>query len=62
MSARSRIIRRRAKRFWRYLGAERRTLTQGFVALFISSGGDLLAGLALSFMDRQLILLPGCSS
>ena len=59
MSARSRTIRRRAKRFWRYLSAERRTLTQGFVALFISSGGDLLAGLALSFMDRELRNLPG---
>lgn len=59
MSARSRTIRRRAKRLWRYLGAERRTLTQGFVALFISSGGDLLAGLTLSFMDQDLRLLPG---
>ena len=59
MSARSRTIRRRAKRFWRYLSAERRTLTQGFVALFISSGGDLLAGLTLSFMDQDLRVLPG---
>jgi len=42
-----------------YLRSERRTLTQGFVALFISSGGDLLAGLALSFMDHQLRVLPG---
>ena len=49
----------RAQRLWRYLSAERRTLTQGFVALFISSGGDLLAGLALSFMDHQLNELPG---
>ena len=59
MSARPRTIRRRARRLWRYLAAERRTLTQGFVALFISSGGDLLAGLALSFMDHQLNNLPG---
>jgi len=49
----------RARRLRRYWRAERRTLTQGFVALFISSGGDLLAGLALSFMDRQLRELPG---
>jgi mgtE-like transporter len=59
MSARTRIIRRRARRLRRYLSAERRTLTQGFVALFISSGGDLLAGLALSFMDHQLNNLAG---
>lgn len=50
---------RRARRLRRYLRTERRTLTQGFVALFISSGGDLLAGLALSFMDQQLNQLPG---
>lgn len=43
----------------RYVRSERRTLVQGFVALFISSGGDLLAGLALSFMDKQLRELPG---
>ena len=49
----------RARRLRSYWRAERRTLTQGFVALFISSGGDLLAGLALSFMDRQLRELPG---
>ncbi|MEA2521284.1 MAG: hypothetical protein QOI81_930 [Actinomycetota bacterium] len=50
---------RRARRLGRYLRSERRTLTQGFVALFISSGGDLLAGLALSFMDHDLRALPG---
>src|SRR5438445_6105448 len=50
---------RRATSLLRHLRAERRTLTQGFVALFISSGGDLLAGLALSFMDHQLNELPG---
>lgn len=47
---------RRLRSYWR---AERRTLVQGFVALLLSSGGDLLAGLALSFMDRQLRELPG---
>ena len=52
-------LRRRARRLWRYLRAEQRTLRQGFIALFISSGGDLLAGLALSFMDHSLQRLPG---
>jgi mgtE-like transporter len=50
---------RRARRIVRFVRSERRTLIQGFVALFISSGGDLLAGLALSFMDHQLRELPG---
>ncbi len=50
---------RGARRVARFVRSERRTLTQGFVALFISSGGDLLAGLALSFMDKQLRELPG---
>jgi mgtE-like transporter len=48
-----------ALRLWTYWRTERRTLVQGFVALLISSGGDLLAGLALAFMDRQLNTLPG---
>ena len=50
---------RQARQLVRFVRSERRTLTQGFVALFISSGGDLLAGLALSFMDHQLRELPG---
>ena len=50
---------RRARRLGRYLRSERRTLQQGFVALFISSGGDLLAGLALVSMDSDLRNLPG---
>jgi mgtE-like transporter len=50
---------RRARRLWAYWRAEKRTLRQGFVALLLSSGGDLLAGLALSFMDRSLQRLPG---
>lgn len=44
----------RARRLWAYWRAERRTLRQGFVALFVSSGGDLLAGLTLSFMGESL--------
>jgi mgtE-like transporter len=50
---------RRARRLLRYWRAEQRTLRQGFVALFISSGGDLLAGLALSYMSDTLTRLPG---
>jgi len=50
---------RQARRVVRFVRSERRTLTQGFVALLFSSGGDLVAGLALSFMDRQLRELPG---
>lgn len=43
-------------RYWR---AERITLRQGFVALTISSGGDLLAGLALGAMTHQLQRIAG---
>jgi mgtE-like transporter len=50
---------RRARRLWRFWRSEQRTLRQGFVALFISSGGDLLAGLALGSMTHTLQLLPG---
>jgi mgtE-like transporter len=52
-------LRHRAPRLRAYWQAERRTLRQGFVALFISSIGDLLAGLALGFMTDRLDLLPG---
>jgi mgtE-like transporter len=41
--------------YWR---AERSTLAQGFVAVWISSGGDLLAGLALGLFTRRLNELP----
>jgi mgtE-like transporter len=51
--------RRRARRLWEYWRSEKRTLRQGFVALLISSGGDLLAGLALASMSNRLALLPG---
>ncbi|MFL5737077.1 MAG: magnesium transporter [Actinomycetota bacterium] len=50
---------RRARRLWRFWRSEQRTLRQGFVALFISSGGDLLAGLALASMTGALTRLPG---
>src|SRR3954454_24353462 len=50
---------RRARGLWRFWRSEQRTLRQGFVALFISSGGDLLAGLALASMTGALQRLPG---
>jgi mgtE-like transporter len=43
-------------RYWR---AERTTLRQGFVGLWISSGGDLIAGFALGQMTNRLNMLPG---
>jgi mgtE-like transporter len=43
-------------KYWR---AERSTLRQGFVGLWISSGGDLIAGFALGKMTHRLDLLPG---
>ena len=51
--------RRRARRVFAYWRAERHTLAQGGVANLISSGGDLLVGLALAFMSNRLIKLPG---
>ena len=42
--------------YWR---AERTTLRQGFVGLWISSGGDLIAGFALGVMTHRLNALPG---
>jgi mgtE-like transporter len=41
--------------YWR---AERRTVWQGYVGLWISSAGDLLAGLGLAFMTNRLQELP----
>jgi mgtE-like transporter len=51
--------RRRARRVFAYWRSERHTLLQGFTANLISSGGDLLVGLALAFMTNQLGRLPG---
>jgi len=50
---------RRARRVFDYWRSERRTLRQGYVALLISCGGDLLAGLALATMTNRLAELPG---
>lgn len=43
-------------RYWR---AERLTIRQGFYGLWISSGGDLIAGFALGKMTNRLNMLPG---
>jgi mgtE-like transporter len=48
-----------ATRAWAYLQEEADTLKQGFVALLVCSGGDLLAGLALGLMTHTLEALPG---
>jgi mgtE-like transporter len=44
---------------FRYGRAEPTTLRQGFVGLWISSGGDLIAGFALGVMTHRLDALPG---
>ncbi len=51
--------RRRARRLWDYLRSERRTLRQGFVALLVSTGAALVAGVTLSSISKTLIALPG---
>jgi mgtE-like transporter len=50
---------RRTHRVWDLWRSERTTLRQAFLALLISSGGDLLAGLALGSMTHTLDRLPG---
>ncbi len=52
------FLTRRSHRLWAFAKAEQRTLRQGLAALFVSSGGDLLAGLALAFMSDSLERLP----
>src|SRR5256885_14975978 len=51
--------RRRARRLWDYLRSERRTLRQGFVALIVSTGAPLVAGVTLSSISKTLEALPG---
>ena len=46
-------------RLWDYLRSERRTLRQGFVALLVSTGAALVAGVTLSSISKTLIALPG---
>jgi mgtE-like transporter len=50
--------RRPARRLWRYLSAERRTLRQGLGALLLSTGAGIVAGVALGSISRTLVLLP----
>jgi mgtE-like transporter len=52
-------IRRRAKRLFRSLRAERRTLRQGLVALVLSTLAGFVAGLTLSGIGDTLRTLPG---
>src|SRR5881396_1017162 len=51
--------RRRARRLWAYLRSERRTLRQGFVALLVSTGAALVAGVTLGSITNTLQALPG---
>src|SRR5437588_7015622 len=50
--------RRPARRLWRYLLAERRTLRQGLGALLLSTGAGIIAGVALGSISHTLVLLP----
>jgi mgtE-like transporter len=52
-------IRRRARRIWDTLRAERRTLRQGFVALLLSTAAAFVAGLTLGSITGTLAELPG---
>ncbi|MGZ5301698.1 MAG: magnesium transporter [Actinomycetota bacterium] len=52
-------IPRRATRVFRSLGAERRTLRQGLVALVLSTAAGFVAGLTLSGIGETLQALPG---
>src|ERR687887_1015122 len=59
MAFRALAARRRARRLWGYLRSERRTLRQGFVALLVSTGAALVAGVALGSISHTLEALPG---
>jgi mgtE-like transporter len=50
--------RRRARRVWTYWRAEERTIRQGFVALLVSTGAALVAGVMLGSISETLLLLP----
>jgi mgtE-like transporter len=51
--------RRRARRLWQYLLAERRTLRQGFFALLLGAIAALIAGVTLGSITETLQRLPG---
>src|ERR671935_1384908 len=59
MAFRALAARRRARRLFDYLRSERRTLRQGFVALLVSTGAALVAGITLGSISHTLELLPG---
>jgi mgtE-like transporter len=51
--------RRGARRLWRYLRAERRTLRQGLAALLIGTVAAFVAGITLGSITDTLTRLPG---
>ncbi len=55
----ARLVPRRARRVYRTLRAERRTLQQGVAALALSTGAGFVAGLILGSITGTLELLPG---
>ncbi len=55
----TRFVPRRARRAYRSLRAERRTLQQGAAALALSTGAGFVAGLILGSITGTLELLPG---
>lgn len=55
----ARLVPRRAKRVYRSLRAERRTLRQGLAALLLSTVAAFVAGLTLSHMTGTLDRIPG---
>ncbi|CAN5677197.1 magnesium transporter [soil metagenome] len=55
----ARLEPRRARRVYRTLRAERRTLQQGVAALALSTGAGFVAGLVLGSITGTLELLPG---
>ncbi len=50
--------RRRARRVFAYWRSERRTLRQGFLALLLSTGAGIVAGVTLGSISHTLVLLP----
>ncbi len=55
----ARVARPIGARFRALLGSDAASMRQGLVALLVSSGGDLLAGLTLGAITHTLDRLPG---
>src|SRR5947209_168151 len=51
--------RRRARRLFAYWRSEKRTFRQGFIALLVSTGAALVAGVTLGSISHTLLALPG---